>query len=75
MGNRSNLKAVEKARISHSDDMTSSNALLNQRLRGFWELSLFSEVTTISRKPLEGLQSAGMEVCVWDASGGTAKGV
>ena len=73
MGNRSNLKAVEKARISHSDDMTSSNALLNQRVRGFWELSLFSEVTTISR--LEGLQSAGMEGCVWDASGGTVKGV
>ena len=47
VGKRSSLKAVEKARISHSDDVTSSNALLNQWLRGFLESSLFSEVTTM----------------------------
>lgn len=62
VGNRSNLKAVEKARISHSDDVTSSNALLNQWPRGFWESSFFSEVEVAAmdrRKLLRGLQSAG----------------
>ena len=67
VGNRSNLKAVERARISHSDDVTSSNALLSQWPRGFWESSIFSEVTTMDRrKPLGGLQRAGNG----DASGG-----
>jgi hypothetical protein len=64
VGNRSNLKAVDKARISHSDDVTSSNALLNQWLRGFWVLSLFSKVTMSRRIAKCG--NGG----VWDASGG-----
>ena len=49
MGNRSNLNAVEKARMSHSDDATSSNAFLNHRLRdGFGEPSLFSELAAMT---------------------------
>ena len=43
------MKAVERARISHSDDVTSSNAFINHRLRGdFGESSAFSEVVAMN---------------------------
>ena len=47
-GNRSNLNAVEKVRISHSDDVTSSVRLRNHGIRGRLEVSFFSVLTAMS---------------------------
>jgi hypothetical protein len=49
VGNRSTLKAVERARISYSDGVTSSSAFHSHWLRdGFGESSFFSEFTAMS---------------------------
>ena len=62
------MKAVERARISYSDGVTSSSAFLNHWLRdgfGFGESSFFSELTTMR----------GDWCGMYATSGGTAKGV
>ena len=43
------MNAVERAKISHSDDVTSSSAFVNHRLRGeIGESSAFSEVVAMN---------------------------